>query len=73
MQGQERDGCAQADARGALGRRRQHGQWGGEAGDIGKKVDLGQPGGIKAQLVPKLDLREDVVVALALGLPFRTR
>ena len=73
VQGQERDGRAQANALGALGRRRQHGQRGGEPGDIGEKVDLGQPRGIKAQIVPELDLREDVVVALNLGLPFRTR
>ena len=66
VQGQEGDGRAQSNALGVLGRRRQDGQRGGETGDIREKVDLGQPRSIKAQLVPKLDLGEDVAVALAL-------
>src|SRR5271166_5373497 len=56
-----------------LRRRRQHHQRIGEDREGSAEVKFTEPDGIKAEFVAELDLRHDVLVALALGEPASTR
>src|SRR5215469_92606 len=73
MQRQQGYRGAEPDAAGSLPSCRQDHQRIGKDRERPAEVKLSEPRGIEAKLVAELDLREDVAVALALGVAARTR
>jgi hypothetical protein len=73
VQGQQGHRRPEPNPARTLRRRRQHHQRIGEDREGAAEVEFSEPCGVEAKLVAELDLRHDVLVALALGEPARTR
>ena len=73
VQRQQRHRGAKTDAARPLRRRGQYDQRVGEDRERPDKVDFAEPDGVEAEFVGEIDLRQDVPVALLLGIPVGAR